>query len=424
MRLNYLSKCNGEFNFTNTGTGGQGFVYLDYGKTLLSTDNGATWVVIKDNIAGRFQKSVEDILLPASANNSASLKIAFEWYNNSTVVNNFPLIIDSVVIKGTATCAIQTLANAGNVDEEYIGPNQTIHFYNPVTKNIMATIENKSAFDFGCTKVELLRTGNSATPAWGSLGGNKISDKVYKITPGNVNAAAPYNLKLYYTDAEINGWLAATGNTANDIRIVKTSGDLTAPPLATAANFSSINSKVNFGATQHTVVGADFSGFSTYALMKPYGEPVCPESINRFGTNIFGSAYQWQVNTGAGYTSVTNNAVYNGANTDSLKLTAAPRSYFGNKYRCEITTALGTVYSPEYILKSGMTWLGTVSNAWENPLNWSCNMVPDDKTDVTVNAGTPFSPELNVSTTIRSLTALSGSNILIKNGAVLSLVYQ
>ena len=424
MRINYLYKCNGEYSFVNGGTGGQGFVYLDYGKVLMSTDNGATWIVVKDNIAGRFQKSVEDILLPASANNSTSLKIAFEWRNNSTIVNNFPLIIDSIVIKGTSTCQIQTAVNVGNVDEEYLGPNQTIHFYNPVTKNIMATIENESAFDFGCTKVELIRTGNSAALAWGVLASNKISDKVYKITPGNINVAAPYNLKLYFTDAEINGWLAATGNTLNDVKIVKTSGDLTTPPLATAANFSSINSKINFGATPHTVLSAKFTGFSTYAVMKPYGEPVCPASINSFGTNIIGSAYQWQVNSGTGYTNVFNDSVYNGSTTDSLKLTAAPRSYFGNKYRCEITTVFGTVYSPEYILKSGMIWLGTVSSAWENPLNWSCNLVPDDKTDVTINAGTLFPPELNASTTIRSLTAFPGTNILIKNSAVLSLVYQ
>ena len=424
LRLNYLYKCNGEYSFLNSGTGGGGFVYLDYVKVLMSINNGATWTVIKDNIAARFQKSVEDILLPASANNVSALKIAFEWYNNSSVVNNFPFIMDSVTINGTATSPIQTLANAGNVDDEYLGPNQTVHYYNPITKNVMATIENQSAFDFGCTKVEIIRTGNSATNAWNNLPADKVTDKVYKITAANNNNSAPYNLKLYYTDAEINGWLAATGNTLNELKIVKTSGDLSAPPLLSTANFSSINNRVNFGATPHTVISANFTGFSTFAIMKPYGEPVCPAIVNSFGTNIIGSAYQWQVNNGAGYTNVINNAVYNGSTTDSLKLTAAPRSYFGNKYRCEINTFFGTVYSPEYILKSGMSWLGTASTAWENPLNWSCNLVPDDKTDVTVIAGTPFSPELNASTTIRSLTALAGTNILIKNGAILSLVYQ
>ena len=424
MRLQYLYKCNGEYNFVNNGQTGSGFEYKDYGKVYLSIDNGLTWTVIKDNIVAIFQKRLEEIVLPASTNNNPNLKLAFEWRNNTSVVNNFPFIIDSIIIKGTGTSSIQTLANAGNIDEQYLGPNQTTHYYNPVTKNIMATIENASAFDFGCTKVEIIRTGISASAAWGILASNKVSDKVYKITPGNNNVSAPYNLKLYYTEDEINGWQVATGNTLNDIKIVKTSADLTTPPLFTAPIFSSINSKINFGATAHSVLSAMFTGFSTYALMKPYGDLDCPSNINSFGTNIIGTSYQWQVNSGTGYIIVNDGSVYSGANTDSLKLTAAPRSYFGNKYRCEINTVYGTVYSPENILKSSMVWLGTVSKAWENPFNWSCNTVPDDKTDVTINSGTTFPPELNVSTTIRSLTALSATNILIKNGAVLSLVYQ
>ncbi len=424
MHLNYLYKCNGEYSFVNGGPNGGGFVYKDYGKVFMSTDNGTTWIVIKDSIVAVFQKTVEDILLPASANNNANLKIAFEWRNNSSVVNNFPLIIDSIIIKGTGASSIQTLANANNVDEQYLGPNQTVHYYNPVTQNIMATIENASNFDFGCTKVELIRTGNGAANAWGILESNKVSDKVYKITPANNNVSAPYNVKFYYTDQEINGWLAATGNILNDIKIVKTSGDITTLPLLTTPVFSSINNKINFGATSHTVIGATFTGFSTYAIMKPYGEVMCPGNITSFGTNIIGSSYQWQVNNGTGYTNINNGAIYSGSNVDSLKLTAAPRSYFGNKYRCEINTIYGIVYSPEYILKSSMVWLGTVSKAWENPLNWSCSMVPDDKTDVTINNGTPFSPELSASTTIRSLTALSATNIVIKNGAILSLAYQ
>ncbi|MEO6358656.1 MAG: hypothetical protein ABIU77_16700 [Ferruginibacter sp.] len=34
------------------------------------------------------------------------------------------------------------------------------------------------------------------------------------------------------------------------------------------------------------------------------------------------------------------------------------------------------------------TWTGNVSNAWENPANWSCGEVPDNNTDVVINGGT------------------------------------
>ncbi len=422
MHLTYLYKCNGEYSFVNGGPTGGGFVYLDYGKVLMSIDNGTTWTVIKDNIAGRFQKSVEDILLPASANNISNLKIAFEWNNNSSVVNNFPFILDSVVIKGTATSPIQTLANAANEDEEYLGPNQTVHYYNPLTKNIMASIENLSSFDFGCTKVEIIRTGNGAANAWNNLPSDKVADKVYKITAANNNSSATYNVKLYYTDNEINGLLLATNNSINEVRIVKTSGDLTQTNPSTPAVFSSEYSKATFGATNHHVFSSNFTGFSTFSLMKPFGNADCPTAQSIFSTNITGSSYQWQVNDGNGYAAIVDDGIYTNGATNTLQVNNAPANYFGNKYRCVVITVFGEVYSPEFILNRSMTWIGSISSAWENPLNWSCNAIPDNKTDVYINAGASFYPEVNVTTTIKSLTAFSAAAVTIKNGAVLNII--
>ncbi len=421
MRLGYLYKCNGEYSFVNGGQNGGGFVYLDYGKVLMSIDNGITWTVIKDNIAARFQKTEEDIQLPSSTNNAPNLKIAFEWNNNSSVVNNFPFILDSVIIKGTSTSPIQTLPNAGNVDDEYLGPNQTIHYYNPITKNIMATIENLSSFDFGCTKVEIIRTGNGATNAWNNLPTDKVADKVYKITATNTNSSAPYNVKLYYTENEINGLLSATNNSINDVRIVKTNGDLTQTNPPTPAVFSSEYNRTPYGSTTHHVFNSNFTGFSTFSLMKPFGNADCPTIQKIFTTTLTGTNYQWQVNNGNGYTTISDNLIYSNTSTNTLQINNAPANYFGNLYRCTVTTIFGEVYSPEFILKRGMTWLGGISNEWENPLNWSCNGIPDNKTDVFINAGSTFYPEINVTTTIKSLTVFSATAVTIKNGATLNI---
>jgi hypothetical protein len=292
-----------------------------------------------------------------------------------------------------------------------------VHYYNPITKNIMATIDNNSNFDFGCTKVELLRTGTGASQAWGSLVGDKVSDKVFKITTTNTSTSAPYNVKLYYTDAEINGWFTITGNTLSDLRMVKANGDLTQISPTLPAIFSSINSKNNFGATPHSIVGATFtgtSGISNYALMKPYGIADCSNSIINYATDIIGTAYQWQVNNGSGYNNITNNATYNNANTSSININNPPANILGNKYRCAVTSAFGTLYSREFILKFGNTWLGIISKAWENPLNWSCNTVPNDKTDVIINSGTTFVPEVNANTTVRSIILNNGAQLTVQ----------
>jgi Metallo-peptidase family M12/Reprolysin family propeptide len=427
MFLSYFFKCNGEYVYSNNGGGsstGDGISFKDYGKVYYSTDNGTNWILLRDNLTNYTQKYLITIELPAAANNITNLKIAFEWRNNSSIVYNPPLIIDSIVIKGTSTCNIQIATHAGNVDDENLGPNQTIHYYNPITKNIMATIENISAFDFGCTKIELIRTGTGATQAWGILANNKISDKAFKITTTNASTHAAYKLKLYYTDAEINGWLASTGNNIDDIKIVKTNGSITTSTPTSDAEFSSINEKNAFGGTANSIVSATFAGLnmsSSYALMKSYTTPQCEAALQNYLTNIPGTNYQWQVNTGSGYTNLNNDTVHNNITTNTLQISSPPVSFLGNMYRCEITTALGTVYSQVYTLKYEMIWVGAISTAWENPLNWSCNIVPTDKTDVIITSGTPFVPEVNVSANIHSLTNVPASKLIIKTGVNLTI---
>ncbi len=420
MQLTYLFKCNGQLEFINGGPTGGGSTYLDFGRVYYSINNGITWVIAKDNIARYLEKGVASITLPSDANNATNLKIAFEWLNNSSTVNNTAFVIDSIVIKGASTCAIQTALHANNSDEEYLGPNETIHYYNPVTKNIMATIENNSAFDFGCTKVELIRTGTGASQAWGSLLKNRVSDKAFKITTTNMSTAAPYTLKLYYTNAEINGWLATTGNNISDVKIVKTNADITTVPPLSIPTFSSVNDKAIFGATAHSVIGATYAGIatiSTYALMKPYAVFDCSNTVITYATDVSGTTYQWQVDNGAGYTDITNNATYSNAATGTLGISNPTEIIIGNKYRCVVNTIFGIVYSREFVLKFGNTWLGVVSKAWENPLNWSCNTVPDNKTDVIINSGTAFTAELSTVTTVRSLHIENIANLLIKTGA-------
>jgi gliding motility-associated-like protein len=51
--------------------------------------------------------------------------------------------------------------------------------------------------------------------------------------------------------------------------------------------------------------------------------------------------YQWQVNTGSGFSNISNTGVYGGATTDYLTLTTAPYSMNGYFYRCIITDAQG-----------------------------------------------------------------------------------
>jgi gliding motility-associated-like protein len=52
--------------------------------------------------------------------------------------------------------------------------------------------------------------------------------------------------------------------------------------------------------------------------------------------------YQWQVNTGTGFSNISNGGVYSGATTDYLTLTTVPYSMNGYLYRCIITDGQGS----------------------------------------------------------------------------------
>ena len=134
-----------------------------------------------------------------------------------------------------------------------------------------------------------------------------------------------------------------------------------------------------------------------------------------FTSGMSGSSYQWEVDAGSGYTNVSNGGIYSDATTPNLKITGAPSSLYGYKYRCN---ANGN-YSSVYILKFISTWTGTSDNTWENPANWNCNAVPDANTDVIINSG---SPVLNSVRSVRTLSAGFSVNVTVKAAGKLTVI--
>ncbi|GEM_PF-5916945 len=164
---------------------------------------------------------------------------------------------------------------------------------------------------------------------------------------------------------------------------------------------------------------------STDFTKQPASTPSCLSSGRQFTAGIIaggGTDYQWQLDNGTGFNDILNNAVYTGANTDTLELSNAPTSWYGYKFRCRVTNGATTFYGPMYTLKFVSTWTGTTDNAWENPANWSCNTIPDANTDVYVNAGSVRYPEVNSTTaTCRSLNLQPGTSFEVKPGFTINI---
>ncbi|HYD21418.1 MAG TPA: T9SS type A sorting domain-containing protein, partial [Flavipsychrobacter sp.] len=56
-----------------------------------------------------------------------------------------------------------------------------------------------------------------------------------------------------------------------------------------------------------------------------------------------GLTYQWQLNSGSGWVNLANSGVYSGAATNSLGISAAPRSMNGYQYRCMVIRACAPI---------------------------------------------------------------------------------
>lgn len=132
-------------------------------------------------------------------------------------------------------------------------------------------------------------------------------------------------------------------------------------------------------------------------------------------SNINGNLYKWQVNTGSGFTGIQDNSFYSGTSTATLQLSNLPHEWHGYKYRSIVDGEIGTTFTIKY----SNQWTGAISNAWENPGNWSCGTVPGLTTDVIIPSGAIVVLTSNI--TIRSLSLHPGASFTVSTGFTITI---
>lgn len=144
-------------------------------------------------------------------------------------------------------------------------------------------------------------------------------------------------------------------------------------------------------------------------------QALCPPigSTSITTAQVAGS-YQWQADTGSGFTNIINNANYSGVNTATLQLINIPSSWYGYKYRCVADANNGVPYKITF----SNNWTGAIDNHWENPANWSCGSVPDMNTDVIISAGTVL---VNSNVIIRTLNINASVVLTVSSGNTLTI---
>lgn len=158
---------------------------------------------------------------------------------------------------------------------------------------------------------------------------------------------------------------------------------------------------------------------ATYFAVNSSNVVICPGNYNLLTSNISGTTYQWQANTGSGFFNISDNADYAGTSSRQLQLKNVPSSFYGYQYRCNVNNSS---YSNVISLKFISYWTGFVSKAWEDPSNWTCGNIPDENTDVVIQSSTN-SPEVNSMATCRSTTVNPGTTIIVKAGYKLAITH-
>jgi trimeric autotransporter adhesin len=172
-----------------------------------------------------------------------------------------------------ATTAVSSLS-------QYLGPNADVYFYDNSGRT-MARIQNLTSFDYGCTQISIDRTGSTSSQFWNNNTSNYLSSKSFRVIPTNNTTSGHYVIYLYYTQAEINGWQTATGQSIASARVVKVSNgnyipDVT-PSTPHLADVSTVAASNGAFGTDYIISG-DFSstGFSGFGVGLPGSATTLP----------------------------------------------------------------------------------------------------------------------------------------------------
>ena len=336
-------------------------------KISLSTDGGVTFPTVL--AASTPNDGSENITLPCIVSTTARIKIEaigniFFDINNSdfSIQQGFNLNTPAAVL---ATCPVpatltQTLESttscgfANNITFTATGnpAGTTVSFSsNPIAPgaNTVVTLNGANTLTTGTYVITVTGAAAGALP--------KTSDITFiipSITPPAITTqpvaqtvCTGTNVTFSVAGTDIAGyqWQVSTAAVPAFTNIPgATAASFVINPATIAANgnqyrvvVSNCAASVNSTAVLLTVIAP-----VVVAIQPAATAEICSGTNASFtvaGTSSQPVIYQWQVNTGGGFTNIGNAAPYSGANTATLTITAAPVSLSGTTYRALLSNS-------------------------------------------------------------------------------------
>jgi hypothetical protein len=117
----------------------------------------------------------------------------------------------------------------------------------------------------------------------------------------------------------------------------------------------------------------------------PPNRAICAGNNTTFSATATGAtAYQWQVNTGSGFTNISNGGVYSNATTATLTITGATAGMSGYLYRLVAINGVATCFTNS---NSGTLTISSINTSSATQTNVSCNGGSNGAASVTPSGG-------------------------------------
>ncbi len=210
------------------------------------------------------------IPLPSATWNQPNLWLAWRWDNDNSDGSQPPMAIDNIVLYGRRTPSIENTLTTKSV---YFGPQDSVYVYSP-NGHLMVILVNQGTHDYGCTSIQIDRTGTSAQALRpGHTSSQYVTDKTFLITPTTGSTTNPYTIYLHYTSTEKAGWESATGNIWSDqAYVVKTAASISDEYSAATPTYTMDGVETGTLAGGFWAKGnfTDFSGFAVGSVSTLY----------------------------------------------------------------------------------------------------------------------------------------------------------
>ena len=373
--LNLDITGNSIYSLNNLGTGTNGEVYgiyctalqpssiyknkiydLSYGGTNTTVNGWVSGIFALNNVSTIYNNTIADLRMPNYAQPAQKLF--------GIRVGNANLYYNTVFLSGTnASSAAVYSFTAGslklnnNIFINTITPNSggiaTAYSRGDTTINTYTASSNNNLF--AGTNIYYDGTNTDATLT-------AFKTRMATRDQASVTEVATPFISTVGSNAAFLQLAANAVSVANNAALPITS------PAITTDYFG-----VNRSTTTPDIGASEFNGFVCITpnfIINPPNRAICAGGNTTFSVGATDTtAYQWQINTGSGFTNITNGGVYSGATTTTLAITGAIPAMSGYLYRAIAINVLNTCFANS---NAGTLTLSNVTVASSSQTNASC----------------------------------------------------